>query len=44
MYDASVLVCWRGLAVLVPVPGWAADRVNGMVPRLLVNSSSGSSS
>src|SRR5690349_9534648 len=39
MYDGNVFTCWRGLEVLVPVPGAAADRVNGMTPRLLVNCS-----
>jgi hypothetical protein len=37
-----VFVCWRGLAVLVPVPAVAADRVNEITPRSLVNVSIGS--
>src|SRR5262245_50330893 len=42
MYEVMVLVCWRGLDGLVPVPAVAADRFTAMVPRLLVNDSSGS--
>jgi hypothetical protein len=37
-----VLICWRGLAVLVPVPAAPLVRLNGMTPRSLVKSSSGS--
>src|SRR6185503_3033676 len=41
-YVDVVLFCWRGLPVLVPVPGLVAVRLTGITPRLLLNSSSGS--
>src|SRR2546421_5586723 len=40
MYELTVLVCCR--ALVVPVPGVAASRVNGMKPSVLLNLSSGS--
>ena|SRR6266480_3760733 len=42
MYELTVLVCWRGLDGLVPVPGDAASRLNGMTPRSSRNVSIGS--
>src|SRR6478672_10223928 len=42
MYEVMVLVCCRGLDVLVPVPADAADRLTAMVPRLFVKLSIGS--
>ena len=42
MNELRVLICWRGFVVLVPVPGAAASRVNGMAPRLFLNFSIGS--
>src|SRR5690349_11322167 len=37
-----VLVCWRGLDVLVPVPGACADRFTAITPRVSEKDSSGS--
>src|SRR5436305_79239 len=42
MYELTVLTVWRGLEVLVPLPGAAASRVNGTTPRVFLNSSCGS--
>src|SRR5437588_881836 len=40
MYELRVLVCCR--ALVTPVPGLAASRVNGMNPSVLLNVSIGS--
>jgi hypothetical protein len=42
MYEPTVFTCWRGRAELVPVPGAAASRANGIIPRSFWNASSGS--
>jgi hypothetical protein len=37
-----VLICWRGLAVLVPVPGKLGERLTAITLVLLLNDSNGS--